>query len=318
MSAVTARLRGATVLTVGDVMLDEYIWGQVSRISPEAPVPVVAVDRRTHLPGGAGNAAAGVAALDAKSVLCSIVGDDSAGDALRSALEECGIDCRGVVVEPERVTTVKTRVIAHSQQVVRTDIEERRALTDEFEDKLVASILAAVEGVDAVLISDYAKGIVSPRIAQETIEAARARDLPVVVDPKGRDYAKYRGATVLTPNVLDTERAANLQIESYADLLEAGRRVQELLDGARLLVTRGAEGMTLLAENGAVDIAAKAHDVYDVTGAGDTVVAVLAVALARAVELEDAVRLANAAAGVAVGKVGAARVTLDELVSASR
>lgn len=317
MSAIATRLRGARVLTVGDVMLDEYVWGQVSRISPEAPVPVVAVERRTHLPGGAGNAAAGVAALEAASVLCSIVGDDSAGERLREALTDCGIDCRAIVVEPERVTTVKTRVIAHSQQVVRTDFEERRPLSDKIEDELIASIRAAVEAADAVLISDYAKGIVTPRVAQETIGAARKRDVPVVVDPKGRDYAKYRGAAVLTPNVLDTEHAVNLHIESYEDLVEAGRRLQESLDGAQLLVTRGAEGMTLLSSDGSVDIAAETHDVYDVTGAGDTVVAVLAVALARGVDMEDAVRLANAAAGVAVGKVGAARVTLDELVAAT-
>jgi rfaE bifunctional protein kinase chain/domain len=318
MNEFAARFRGARVLSLGDVMLDEYVWGQVSRISPEAPVPVVAVDRRTHLPGGAGNAAAGVAALGANSILCSIIGDDSAGRRLQTALEDCGIDCGGIVVEPERVTTVKTRVIAHSQQVVRTDFEELRPLGEKFEDQLLASILASVESADAVLISDYAKGVVSPRIAAATIEAARSRDVPVVVDPKGRDYAKYRGATVLTPNVLDTERAANLQIESYENLLEAGARLQQSLDGASLLVTRGAEGMTLLSPDGAVDIAAEAHDVYDVTGAGDTVVATLAVALARAVDLEAAVRLANAAAGLAVGRVGAARITLEELVDATR
>jgi len=317
MSALATRLRGANVLTIGDVMLDEYVWGQVSRISPEAPVPIVAVDRRTHLPGGAGNAAAGVAALEANSVLCSIVGDDPAGDRLQSALTDCGIDCRGMVVEPERVTTVKTRVIAHSQQVVRTDFEERRPLSDKIEDELIASIRAAVDSVDAVLISDYAKGIVSPRVAQETIGAARKRDIPVVVDPKGRDYTKYRGAAVLTPNVLDTEHAVNLHIESYEDLVEAGRRLQESLDGAQLLVTRGAEGMTLLTSDGPIDIAAESHDVYDVTGAGDTVVAVLAVALGRGLELEAAVRLANAAAGLAVGRVGAARITLGELVDAA-
>jgi D-glycero-beta-D-manno-heptose-7-phosphate kinase len=317
MNGRVPELRGAKVVTIGDVMLDEYVWGQVSRISPEAPVPVVAVDRRTHLPGGAGNAAAGVAALEANSVLCSVVGDDSAGERLQTALTDCGIDCTRMVVEAERVTTVKTRVIAHSQQVVRTDFEERRSLTEQVENALIASILAAVEGVDGVLISDYAKGVVSPRVAQETIAAARARGIPVVVDPKGRDYAKYRGASVLTPNLLDTEHAASMHIESYDDLLEAGRRLQGSLDGARLLVTRGAEGMTLLSPDGSVDIAAESHDVYDVTGAGDTVVAVLAVALARGIDMEDAMRLANSGAGVAVGKVGAARVTLDELIAAS-
>lgn len=301
------------MLTVGDLMLDEYIWGDVRRISPEAPVPVVEVERRTRLPGGAGNTAAGVAALEAISVLCGVVGDDPAGDQLLVTLQECGVDCRAVVAEPGRATTIKTRVIAHNQQIVRTDFEEKRQISESVEEELTTAIAGAVDDVDAVVISDYAKGVVSTRVAQATIEAARGRGLPVVVDPKGRDYAKYRGAAVLTPNVLDTERAANMHIESYEDLLEAGRRLRETLSGAQLLVTRGADGMTLLSANGALDIAAEAHDVYDVTGAGDTVVAVLAVALGRGIAMEEAVRLANAAAGIAVGKVGAARITLAEL-----
>jgi rfaE bifunctional protein kinase chain/domain len=317
MTSVAESLRGARVLTVGDLMLDEYVWGQVSRISPEAPVPVVDVERRSWLPGGAGNTAAGVAALDAVSAVCGVVGDDGAGEQLRQALRECGIDCDAVVVEPGRATTIKTRVIAHNQQVVRTDFEERRQPGDAVEEQLLRAIADAVSDADAVVISDYAKGVVSARVAEAAIGAAREHDLPVVVDPKGRNYAKYRGASVLTPNVLDTERAANIHIEGYDDLLEAGRRLRETLDGANLLVTRGAEGMTLLTANGTVDIAAEAHDVYDVTGAGDTVVAVLAVALAQGVELEAAVRLANAAAGLAVGRVGAARITLDELAEAA-
>lgn len=313
MSNGASSLRGSRVLTVGDLMLDEYIWGDVRRISPEAPVPVVEVERRTRLPGGAGNTAAGVAALEAISVLCGVVGDDPAGDQLLVTLQECGVDCRAVVAEPGRATTIKTRVIAHNQQIVRTDFEEKRQISESVEEELTTAIAGAVDDVDAVVISDYAKGVVSTRVAQATIEAARGRGLPVVVDPKGRDYAKYRGAAVLTPNVLDTERAANMHIESYEDLLEAGRRLRETLSGAQLLVTRGADGMTLLSANGALDIAAEAHDVYDVTGAGDTVVAVLAVALGRGIAMEEAVRLANAAAGIAVGKVGAARITLAEL-----
>jgi len=318
MSSVAEKLRGGRVLTIGDLMLDEYVWGQVNRISPEAPVPVVEVSRRTHVPGGAGNTAAGVVALEAGSLLAGVVGDDEAGDRLRSSLAEHGVDGGGVIVEPGRSTTMKTRVIAHSQQVVRADVEERRQLSDEIEHELVQWIEAAVERVESVVVSDYAKGVVSPQVAQAAIQAARRRGIPVVVDPKGRDYAKYRGATVLTPNVLDAERAANIHIEGYDDLVEAGRRLRDVLDGAQLLITRGAQGMSLLSADRTVDIEAEAHDVYDVTGAGDTVVAVLAVALGRRVELEQAVRLANAAAGIAVGKVGTARITLVELVEAGR
>jgi D-beta-D-heptose 7-phosphate kinase/D-beta-D-heptose 1-phosphate adenosyltransferase len=298
-------------------MLDEYVWGRVTRISPEAPVPVVEVQRRTHLPGGAGNTAAGVAALQAKSLVCGLIGEDAAGAQLRRALEDCGVDCRAVVSEAGRTTTIKTRVIAHNQHVVRTDFERRRDVPAPVEDQLISSIREAMAEVDAVVISDYAKGVVSTGLARATLETARENGVPVVVDPKGRDYGKYRGAAVLTPNVLDTERAANMHIETYEDLVEAGRRLQSTLGGAHLLVTRGAEGMTLLGSDDRLDVSAEAQDVFDVTGAGDTVAAVLAVALGRGIEMEQAVRLANAAAGVAVGKIGAARVTLAELVEAT-
>lgn len=315
IEALARRLAAPRVVVVGDLMLDDYVWGDVRRISPEAPVPVVEVRGRTHVPGGAGNVAAGIVALGGRAVLSGVVGADTQAAELRRALEERGVECDGVLEDPDRATTTKTRVIAHNQQVVRTDFEQRAPLVPDLDERLSSWCAGEIETADAVVLSDYAKGVVSERVARAVIGAARDRGRPVVVDPKGRDYAKYRGATVLTPNVHDAERAANVPVERYEDLLEVGRRLARVLEGAQLLITRGAEGMSLLSDSGAVDVRSEARAVYDVTGAGDTVVAALAVALGSGLALEEAVRLANAAAGVVVSKVGTASVTLEELRS---
>jgi D-beta-D-heptose 7-phosphate kinase/D-beta-D-heptose 1-phosphate adenosyltransferase len=307
------RLGDACVLVVGDLMLDEYVWGDVRRISPEAPVPVVEIRGRTHVPGGAGNTAAGVAALGGQARLAGVVGEDDDGRRLLDVLAAGGIDCDGVLTLPGRVTTTKTRVIAHSQQVVRADSEERAPLPKDAEDAVLDWAGAQLEAAGAVVLSDYAKGTVSGDVAAGIIGLARERGRPVVVDPKGHDYGKYRGATVLTPNVHEVERAAHHPVETYDEVVTAARRLSASLDGSVLLVTRGADGMLLVSGRELVEIAAEAQDVYDVTGAGDTVVAVLATALAAGAEMEAAVRLANTAAGIAVSKVGTAAVTLAEL-----
>lgn len=306
-------LRGATVLAVGDVMLDEYVWGIVERISPEAPVPVVAVRRRTHAAGGAANVAAGVIALGGQAFLGGVVGDDAARSALRDALEVAGVDTSDLILDRSRPTTSKTRVIAHSQQVVRIDHERNQPLAAAVEEALLDRVRERIEQVDAIVLSDYRKGVVSEAVALGVIDMAVANGRPVIVDPKGLDYTRYRGATVITPNAHDAGQAANLHIDSEQDLVEAAMRLSAACDGAALLVTRGAAGMTLFSGAGRLDIPTRAREVYDVTGAGDTVVAMLAVALARDWELEQAVVLANAAAGIVVGKVGTSTVTLDEL-----
>jgi rfaE bifunctional protein kinase chain/domain len=307
------RLRGVRAVAVGDLMLDEYVWGHVSRISPEAPVPVVDVQGRSHVPGGAANVAAGVVALGGSASVGGVVGADEQGARLREALVERQVGCDGVLGADGRTTTTKTRVIAHSQQVVRTDVEHRQPLDGELERRLLEWSEAALAEADVLILSDYAKGVLTSTLTPQLIEQALASGIPIVVDPKGVDYGKYRGATVLTPNVHDAERAATYPVESYEDLLEVARRLERILPGSALLITRGAEGMSLVADGGVVDIAAEARDVYDVTGAGDTVVATLAVALAAGLGIEAAVRIANAAAGIVVGKIGTATVTLDEL-----
>ena len=308
-----AALRGVTVLALGDVMLDEYVWGEVNRISPEAPVPVVEVRRRTYAAGGAANVAAGVVALEGRTFLAGVIGADAAAEALREALRAAGVDPGDLVVDPSRPTTSKTRVIAHAQQVVRTDHEESGPLPADVQQELLRTVHARVAQVDAVVLSDYRKGVVSEAVARRVIDAAVGGGKPVVVDPKGVDYARYRGATVITPNAHDAGQAANVHIETEQDLVEAASRLSAACDGAALLVTRGAAGMTLFSGAGRLDVPARARDVYDVTGAGDTVVATLAVALGRGRRLEEAVALANIAAGIVVGKVGTSTVTLEEL-----
>ena len=306
-------LRGARVLVLGDLMLDEYEWGEVHRISPEAPVPVVEVRERTPTAGGAANAAAGVVALEGTAHLAGVIGDDAGAESLRRALEASGVDAGGVVVQPGRPPTTKVRVVAHAQQVVRADSETREPLPSELDRAVREWVASRIAEADALLISDYGKGVVSEGAAADAIEAARAHSKPIVVDSKGVHYSKYKGATVITPNVHDAERASNVRIEGEEHLREAARRLSDACGGAALLITRGAAGMTLFSVEHPLHVPAEAQEVYDVTGAGDTVVAVLAVALGRGVPLPDAVRLANAAAGIVVGKVGTSTVSLGEL-----
>lgn len=313
---IVAAFPGKRVLIVGDVMLDEYIWGEVRRISPEAPVPVVETRRRTYVPGGAANTAANVVSLSGRALLAGVIGRDDQAQKLQEALRERGINSEGLVVDDTRPTTTKTRIVAHSQQVVRVDLEQRAPLRPELEDRLLLWVEKRLPDADACILSDYDKGVVSPRLAERFIRLAREAGKPIVVDPKGTNYAKYRGATVVTPNVHEAERALNREINGDADLLEVGRQLLELLEGSALLITRGPQGMSLFVNRARpVHIPAVARNVFDVTGAGDTVVSTLAMALASGATLEQAARLANQAAGIVVGKFGTATVTIEELMS---
>lgn len=316
--ALVERFVGQTVLILGDVMLDEYIWGEVRRISPEAPVPVVELRRRTYVPGGAANTAANVVSLGGRARLGGVVGQDHQAKALDEALRQHGVDAEGLLVDDERPTTTKTRIVAHSQQVVRVDSEQSVPLRIELEDTLLRWAEKRLADADACVLSDYAKGVVSARLAERFIHMTRQAAKPVIVDPKGTNYTKYRGATVIAPNIHEAGQAVNREINSDADLLEAGRQLSDPLEGTALLITRGSQGMSLFL-NGAqmAHIPATARHVFDVTGAGDTVVSTLALALAAGAGLEQAARLANRAAGVVVGKVGTATVTLDELLGGS-
>jgi D-beta-D-heptose 7-phosphate kinase/D-beta-D-heptose 1-phosphate adenosyltransferase len=321
LASLIRYLPGTTVMVVGDLMLDEYIWGDVRRISPEAPVPVVEVGRHTSVPGGAANAALGIVALGGKVMLGGLVGADGAAQRLRDALKDRGIGSDGLIVNPERPTTTKSRIVAGSQQVVRADVESCDPPDGELEEDLLRWIGKEAAAADAVIVSDYAKGVVTARLAQGAIAAANARHIPVVVDPKGIDFSKYRGATVVTPNLSEAERIAGLTIGDERSLYLAGQALAVQLGESAVLVTRGARGMSLLmpgANSHPVHIAAAARNVFDVTGAGDTVAAAVALALASGASLADAARLATVAAGIVVGKVGTSTVTQDELLAEVR
>ena len=307
----------ASVLLVGDVMLDEYVWGDVRRISPEAPVPVVEVRARSHVPGGAANVANNIAHLSGHVFLGGVIGLDEAGARLRGLLEAVHVDTDGLIADTTRPTTTKLRIVAHSQQLARVDSEMRHALNEEQEAALLQWAEAQMETVGVCVLSDYGKGVLSPSLIRGLIDRARNHNKPIIVDPKGSDYARYRGATVITPNVHEAERATQIEIVSEADVQTVGDRLLELLPGSALLLTRGAEGMSLFVPDQApTHIPTVGQSVYDVTGAGDTVLSALALALASGASLADGARLANHAAGIVVGKLGTAPVTLEELTEA--
>ncbi|MGE5471072.1 MAG: D-glycero-beta-D-manno-heptose-7-phosphate kinase [Bacteroidota bacterium] len=298
------------LLVVGDVMLDRYWFGEVNRISPEAPVPVVKVERVEERLGGAANVARNAAALGARTALLSVVGDDAAGKGLSRLLADGGIDA-GLHIDPAIDTTVKLRVIGRQQQLLRIDFE-----TTPSHETLNAKLVEferRVHACDAVLLSDYGKGGLT-HIA-EMIQLARAAGKPVLVDPKGDDYAKYAGATVITPNRSELREVVG-RWSSEEELFAKSQKLRAELGLEALLVTRSEEGMTLFADNEIHHQPAQAREVFDVSGAGDTVIATLAVMLAAGAGWAEAIRIANVAAGIVVGKLGTAVVTRDELAAA--
>lgn len=302
------RFDNAHVLVVGDVMLDRYWHGGTARISPEAPVPVVKVEEIEDRPGGGGNVALNIAALGARASLFGLTGDDEAAAALTTRLSAAGVDCRfhRVAAHP---TITKLRVISRQQQLLRMDFEQPFAAVNAA--ALSTTALTAIAGCQAVILSDYAKGaLIDP---QPLIRAARAANVPVLVDPKGSDFERYRGATLLTPNLAEFETIVG-RCDSESELVAKGQQLRRELQLDALLITRGEHGMTLLqADRPELHLPARAREVFDVTGAGDTVIAVLASALAAGETLADAVMLSNIAAGIVVGKLGTAVVSATEL-----
>jgi rfaE bifunctional protein kinase chain/domain len=320
MIELLKRFPDCPVLVVGDLMLDEFLWGHVSRISPEAPVPVVEVQRRTYTAGGAANTAANLAALGARVTMAGIVGDDSAGRQIGSILAEQRIATGAVVIDGSRPTTTKTRVVAHSQQMVRIDHEKPGAMDAGIEEALFNAVSERLQGVKACVVSDYGKGVVSPSFVSRLIAAARSANVPVIVDPKGTDYLKYRGATLVKPNQLEAGKVRNRDLKTTEEVDAAGRELQQMLGGdTSILVTRGPHGMSLMEPNRpTIHVPTQAREVYDVTGAGDTVAATLALTMAVGGDLETACKLASLAAAVVVGKVGTATCNREELEAATR
>jgi rfaE bifunctional protein kinase chain/domain len=314
MNSLAERFRGAKVLVIGDVMLDEYVVGVVSRISPEAPVPVLDVHSRYSSAGGAANVAMNVAGLGATVHLAGVAGQDSAGRSLRELLRTSGISGKYLIDCAPRGTISKMRIVAGQQQICRIDHEDRTDLDPHLLSALMESTRAAMEDSAVVVLSDYAKGTMTAHLCEQAIQHARTLSKPVIVDPKSKDFRKYQGCSVITPNLAEAAAASGITIDSLQALEQAGRALITQLPGTRVLITRGADGMALFEQNSPMfTVPAVARKVFDVVGAGDTVVATIAVALAAGFNIRESIEWANRAAGIVVEKPGTATVSVEEL-----
>jgi rfaE bifunctional protein kinase chain/domain len=317
LSALLDRARGRAVLIVGDLMLDHFVIGRVERISPEAPVPIVQFDHEEYRLGGAANVAHNVAALGGSVEIAGLVGSDEPATRLLADLARVGIGTTSIVTDPSRCTTRKLRVVTtRNQQVARVDYECDREIAGALEDVMVRKVRDAVDRAGVVLISDYQKGAVTRTVAQTAIEAARARGIPSLVDPKVPHIDYYARASLVTPNHHEAEAVTLMRIRNAEDARAAAQRFRERAACESVLITRGEHGMWLLGPDGEFDLPAEAREVSDVTGAGDTVIAAIALGLAAGGSLQDAARLANHAAGLAVSKFGPTAITAAELRAA--
>lgn len=320
LARLLAKFPERRILVIGDLMLDQFIRGSVHRISPEAPVPVVRVASETFVPGGAGNVAHNLAALGAQVELMGVVGDDAAGRHLAGELATQRIDPASVIVDSGRVTSQKCRVIAEHQQVVRYDRETSGPVGPRAEGRLLGELPRALKRAHGVILSDYGKGVLSPQILQAAISGARQLGLPIIVDPKVENFRRYKRVTCLTPNTLEAWTGmGKVPQPGEAPLVELGRSILKTLHCESLLITRGGEGMSLFsAHGGPVHIPTQAKEVFDVTGAGDTVISVLTLARACGADSRLSAVLANCAAGIVVAKLGTAVATAEELREALR
>lgn len=308
------RLPELRVLVIGDLMLDEYVWGRTERISPEAPVQVVDVVREDIRLGGAGNVINNLVTLGCEVHVASVLGDGQDGLWLRQCLEEKGVGTAGLLFDALRTTSRKTRILAAHQQMLRIDRESRETISAAQEEQLADFVRRHAGEFQAILVSDYLKGVLTEGLLQAVIAIGKERGLPVVIDPKGRDYRKYRGATLLTPNRKETETASGVSIVDEESLHRAARTLMEQVELETLMVTRSEEGISIFSRDGGdVHLPTEAREVFDVTGAGDTVLSLIGAGLGAGLAIEDAARLANLAAGIVVGKVGTSTVTVEEL-----
>jgi D-beta-D-heptose 7-phosphate kinase/D-beta-D-heptose 1-phosphate adenosyltransferase len=305
--------RNTHVLVIGDLMLDRYVWGNVARISPEAPVPIVRAVHQNERPGGAANVAMNIVGLGGKVTLFGFVGEDADGATLEKHLRESGIESRMTRV-PGHPTTTKLRVLCGKQQMLRLDMEETDGYPTDVHRVLLEKIKAAMPSADAVVLSDYAKGVLTENLCQQVIHAARCSGIPVLVDPKQRSFARYRGATTICPNLAELSVATGVELQDLDALLAAGQKLTKELGLDCLTATLSEKGIAVIRENTKSIAPTVARQVFDVSGAGDTVIATLALAIASGLEMETAVQIANVAAGIAVSKIGTVPVDKDELL----
>ena len=304
------------VLVVGDIMIDHFIWGRVSRISPEAPVPVVEVQSDNFMLGGCANVLNNIFSLGGKVYATSVIGPDDMGQRLLGEFRNRHIDTDGVIVEANRPTTLKTRIVAHSQQVVRFDQESRRSIEPKTVEKMIKYVKNVMDVLDAIVISDYNKGVITKPLMDGIREAISGKGIPVCVDPKQNDFSLYQGFDIVTPNNYEAGRATGMEIMDGRDIARLGKMLLDRFNFRALLITRGEEGMSLFEKDGKTThtaFPAEAREVFDVTGAGDTVIGVFALCVASGATFKEAAALANYAAGIVVGKVGTATISQDEL-----
>ena len=306
--------KNVTALVIGDLMIDEYLWGSVDRISPEAPVPVVCVEKQSHTLGGAGNVINNLVAMGVKVLAIGTAGTGKAGQMIFGKLESLGIETDGIVSEPQRPTTRKTRVIASNQQVLRIDKEIKRNINADTLKRLVKIIKDKILQVNLIILSDYDKGLLTKELIAQTVKLAKKHNVMILADPKSLDFSKYEQVSILTPNKKEASLATNMDIKSEKDLFAAGYKIMDQVKLERLIITCGKDGMVLF-ENGKDPyiIESKARQIFDVSGAGDTAISFLGLGLAIGASFKDSAKIANAAAGIVVAKIGTATVSIDEL-----
>lgn len=315
IESIISDFSNRTLLIIGDLIIDEYLWGKVERISPEAPVQVVDIENQSYTLGGAGNVINNLVSLGAKIHAVGVVGMDENGRLLQDELQRLNVETGGILSDGSRRTSKKTRVVGGGQQILRIDWETRRDIHKNLEDMVIHYARDYIPVCDAVLISDYAKGVLTTRVLNEVISNCNTHQKPVLVDPKGKDFGKYRGATIITANKKEAAMAAGTDINSEDELVQVGRKMLRDLKLRAALITRGKEGMSLFVKDESpLHIPAQVKEVYDVSGAGDTVLAVLGLGIACGCSYADASYLANMAAGFVVGKIGTATITQDELM----
>ncbi len=316
LKEIISRFSEARIMVVGDLILDEFIWGKVDRISPEAPVPVVWVDRESYMPGGASNVANNIASLGAKVDLVGIIGSDDRGGILKSELDQRGVTTDGIAVDRSRPTILKTRVIAHKQQMVRIDKEITDSVPKRILSKIINYIEKRIKDIDILIIEDYGKGLITPELLKRIVPLAKRYKKTIAVDPKEDHLSFYKGVTLITPNAQEASRATGIKLHSKRTIEETGRALLKKLKCKMALITLGEQGMVLFKEHKRPHfIPTIAQDVYDVSGAGDTVISAFSLSLASGAKDVEAAHIANCAAGIVVGKVGIEVVTQDELIA---
>ncbi|NQU16781.1 MAG: D-glycero-beta-D-manno-heptose-7-phosphate kinase, partial [Candidatus Saganbacteria bacterium] len=317
LKTIIPQFEGKKILIIGDLMLDEHIWSTVSRISPEAPVPIAKVKNITHVPGGCGNVAANIKKLTGTPLLLGLIGKDSSGLKLTKALKSQKISTSYLIKLKDRPTILKSRIIAASQHVIRVDREEQGLISSSLEKDILNKIKNTIKEADAIILSDYKKGILSEKVCKEIINLARKHKKPLAVDPKGSDYSKYKRAMVITPNLLEAEAASGIKISNEESLNKAGKKLLNQTQADHIIITQGKEGLSVFSKSGETShIPAIQREVFDITGAGDTVIATLSLSLASGASIKEAALLGNYAASVAVSKIGTQAVEKDELEEA--